>query len=163
MGRVSHGRAGWILIAVGAFFLLQYLLNWGFYWATVLIIIGGVILIHSAIIRNHWGVFPGSLLLLMGLFFLSRETGILEDPMFMLWPMFLIIIGVSFVMVFLFQPREWGMLIPGGILTGIGMLFFLRNYGCISWHAVGSVLRWWPIALIAVGAWMVLGRSRRRE
>ena len=159
MHNTGHRKAGWILIALGIFFVLQYVLDWDFYWATVLMVVGGVLLIYAIVSGTHGGVFPGTLLFLLGLFFLLRETGALDDPMEDQWPLILIILGFSFVITFLFRPQDWGILIPGGILMIIGLLFFLRNYRYISWHTMHDILQWWPLILVAVGAWMLLGRK----
>lgn len=156
MPKTGHKKMGWILIALGIFFVLQYVLDWDFYWATVMIVVGGVLLVYAIVSGTQGGVFPGTLLFLLGLFLLLRETGVLDDPMEDQWPLILIILGFSFVITFLFRPQEWGILIPGGILMVIGLLFFLRNYRYISWHTMHDILRWWPLILVAVGAWMLL-------
>ena len=72
MSKPANRKAGWILIAIGLFFLLQYILEWEFYWAVVLMVLGAVLFVHASITRNHRGVFPGTLLLLLGLFFLLK-------------------------------------------------------------------------------------------
>jgi hypothetical protein len=163
MSKPANRKAGWILIAIGLFFLLHYILEWEFYWVVVLITLGVVLFVHALVTRNHRGVFPGTLLLLLGLFFLLMEIGVLEDTMEDLWPLLLIILGASFVMVFIVQPREWGHLIPGGVIMVIGLLFLLWNYRFISWHAVDNLLQWWPGMLVVIGAWLLLGRGRSHD
>ena len=118
---------------------------------------------HAILTGTHRGVFPGTLLLLLGLFFLFLEIGVLTDSMQDLWPLILIIIGISFVMVFLFRPSEWGTLIPGGILIVIGLLFFTWNYRYISWRTMNNILQWWPVILIIIGAGLLLGRRHGQE
>jgi hypothetical protein len=100
---------------------------------------------------------------LLGILLLLRETDVLDDPMSKLWPLILIFLGISFVMLFLMRPRDWGVLIPGGILIAIGLVFFLRNYRCISWVTLNDIFQWWPIILIAVGAYMLTGRRKRNN
>jgi hypothetical protein len=163
MSKPANRRAGWILIAIGLFFLLQYILDWDFYWAVVLMLLGAALFVHAAATRNHRGVFPGTLLLLLGFFFFLMEVGVLEDTMQDLWPLLLIILGASLVMVFLFQPREWGHLIPGAILIVIGLLFFLWNYRVISWRTMDRIFHWWPVILVLIGIWLLLGRRRLHE
>jgi hypothetical protein len=156
----AHRKIGWILIGIGILFVLRYILDWGFYWAAVLLVIGGVILAYALFSKAHGGVFAGTLLFLLGLFFLLRETDVLMDPMSDLWPIILIIVGVSFTMVFLFRPQEWGMLIPGGILLVIGVVILLWNYRYISRYTMSGIFNWWPLILIAIGAWLLLGRRK---
>jgi len=163
MSSPGNRKAGWILIVIGLFFLLHYLLGWDFYWSAVLILVGGALFVSAILSKTHRGVFPGTLLLLLGLFFLLRETKVLDDTLDDLWPLILIILGISFVMVFLFRPREWGHLIPGGILLVIGLLFFLRNYRYLSRYTLERIFHWWPLILVIIGAWLLLGRRRTHE
>jgi membrane-bound ClpP family serine protease len=156
----NHHKAGWILIAIGVGFLAMYLFDWEFDWSWILMVVGAIILGYAIFSKGHSGVFGGTFLLLLGLLFLLKHSGVLQESMEVLWPLILIILGVSFVMVFLFRPQEWGMLIPGGILLLIGLLFFLRNYHYISRRALFGVLQWWPLLLIIIGIRLILGVKR---
>jgi len=160
MANKGHHKTGWILIAIGVGFLAMYLFDWEFHWSLILMIVGAILLGYAIFTKGHSGVFGGTFLLLMGLLFLLRHTEVLPESMEVHWPLILIILGISFVMVFLFRPQEWGMLIPGGILLLIGLLFFLNNYNYISRRALLGVLQWWPLILIIVGIRLILGAKR---
>jgi hypothetical protein len=160
MANKGHRKVGWILIVLGAFFLCMYLFDWQFHWSVVLMVAGAVVFGYGIFSREHSGIFPGSLILLLGLFFFLRQNEVLQDSMEKLWPLILIILGFSFLLTFLFRPQDWGVLIPGGILLVIGLLFFLRNYRYVSRHTVSGILQWWPLILVIIGIRLALGARR---
>ncbi len=162
MSNSGHKQMGWILVVLGLFFLLQYLLDWEFYWAVVLIVVGGVLFLYALIKRSEAGIFPGTFLFLLGLIFLLHQIDLI-DPLTKTWPLILIIIGISFVMIFLVRPQDWGVLIPGGILTILGLIFLLRNYRYISWGTVGDILQWWPLILIVLGVILLMSKRTAGE
>ncbi len=162
MSNSGHKQMGWILVVLGLFFILQYLLDWEFYWAMVLIVVGGVLFLYALIKRSEGGIFPGTFLFLLGLIFLLNQFDVI-DPLSETWPLILIIIGVSFVMIFLVRPQDWGVLIPGGILIILGLIFLLRNYRYISWGTVGDILQWWPLILIVLGVKLLMSKRTAGE
>ena len=162
MSNSGHKQVGWILVILGLFFILQYLLDWEFYWAVVLIIVGGVLFLYALLKRNEGGIFPGTFLFLLGMIFLLHQIDVI-DPLSETWPLILIIIGVSFVMIFLVRPQDWGVLIPGGILIILGLIFLLRNYRYISWGTVGDILQWWPLILIVLGVKFLIPKRTTDE
>jgi hypothetical protein len=50
--------------------------------------------------------------------------------------------------------------VPTGpvILIGLGMLLLFANFGLFRWNWFG---RFWPLALIGLGAWILFGRTRQ--
>ena len=54
-------------------------------------------------------------------------------------------------------PRHTGLVGPV-ILVGLGVLFLLNNFGVLSWGIWMTLLRLWPILLIAVGLDILVGR-----
>jgi len=46
------------------------------------------------------------------------------------------------------------------ILIGLGVLLLFANFGLFRWDLFG---RLWPIILIALGAWILLGRTRQNS
>jgi hypothetical protein len=47
-------------------------------------------------------------------------------------------------------------LVPAGLIL-LGVIFLLNNLGVLY---IGQILRWWPVLLIAAGAWMFYVRLR---
>lgn len=62
-----------------------------------------------------------------------------------LWPIFVLGPGVCFEFAYFSTRRAPGLLVPGGILTTLGLLFFFENL--TGWIFSGFT---WPVYLIAV-------------
>ena len=43
------------------------------------------------------------------------------------------------------------------LLIGLGIIFLLNNLGLLSWHSWGTLLRLWPVLLIAWGIELIFG------
>jgi hypothetical protein len=77
------------------------------------------------------------------------------------WPMFLILVGVASGVSEISRGRRrptnpWTMTGPV-VLTGIGVLFLLATTGSLGIGIGDLIARWWPVGLLIVGAWFLLG------
>ena len=71
-----------------------------------------------------------------------------------LWPIFLLVLGLSFEVAYFANRKSPGMLVPGGILTTLGLLFLFEE-----------ITRWrfsaytWPIytLAVAIGSFVTFG------
>jgi hypothetical protein len=78
--------------------------------------------------------------------------------------LFLISLGAGFALVaFLallmaLPERHTWALIPGGILIAIGALTSVGEGGRDIFDLIGT---WWPVALVALGIWLLIGSMRR--
>lgn len=54
--------------------------------------------------------------------------------------------------------RRRGGVIGPVILIGLGIIFLLNNLGVLSWSIWGTLIRLWPILLVAAGLDLILGR-----
>jgi hypothetical protein len=61
------------------------------------------------------------------------------------WPIFVLIPGLVFEGSFFISGRNAGLLVPGGILTTIGMLFFFETF--TNWRFAEYT---WPVYILAV-------------
>lgn len=61
------------------------------------------------------------------------------------WPLFVLIPGLCFEFGYFVTGRNPGVLVPGGILTVIGLLFFFETF--TGWQYAGDT---WPIYPLAV-------------
>lgn len=61
------------------------------------------------------------------------------------WPFFIILLGLSFEASYFISRRSPGVLVPGGILTTIGILFLFETF--THWRFAGST---WPVYTLAV-------------
>jgi hypothetical protein len=157
---------GLILIILGlAFLVLQFVERpWGpgFIFALV-----GLIFVVSAPITRNLGLYiPGFILLGLG-------TGLagmtLLPPEEKNWPLILISLGLGFLAIWptLTMPQRqhpWP-LYPGGILAGLGLLFWMAEYGFLglTMESLSSILRWWPLILVVIGATIIYRWYRERE
>jgi len=99
------------------------------------------------------GLFWGGALVLFGILFLLQHLGHLGDyRAISFWPVLLIIAGVLNLL-------SRGKRACGLLLTGIGVLALMGSLHVLSlsWSLV------WPVALIAVGVFVVLGVFRARH
>ncbi len=143
-----HGIA---LVILGALFLIFNLSNLSLrdLWPVIFIALGLYFVVLFAIDRKDYGVLmPASIFLVMGAMFQYCQ---IEGwwMMRVLWPLFLVGPGLGFFLLYYFGKRESGLLIPGYILTGLGVLFILIESE--GWYL-------WPILLIVAGAIMLLRR-----
>ena len=161
----SQGRFfGYALVIIGLLFLLKSFDIWHFHWSQILIIVGIFFYAGAFTGSDRGPIFPGTIILLIGLFFLLREYDVLDDPMYYMWPVFLVITGTAFIMLYIFRPSDWGLLIPGTILLVLGILFLAYEYDVFCWNPGRFVRDFWPLILIVVGAKMLIdSRSRYRK
>lgn len=61
------------------------------------------------------------------------------------WPIFVLILGLSFEFSYFFKKRAPGILVPGGILTTLGILFFFETF--TDWNFSAYI---WPIYPLSV-------------
>jgi hypothetical protein len=122
---------GFILIALGILLLLPKFTDISMHHLWPLVVLGGGILFFVGffINRSDYGLLmPGTILTVTGLVFLYctfEGWYIMRD----LWPFFLVAPGLGFALMYLFGKKEQGLLIPGGILLGLGALFLVGRTG----------------------------------
>lgn len=89
----------------------------------VLVIIGGVLLASRVLFRSSF-------------FTLGPDD---------FWPMIILILGIGFELAFFISMKAPGLLVPGGILTTYGILFFFEVM--TKWRFAAYT---WPVYLIGV-------------
>jgi len=106
--------------------------------------------------ENKARLTPGIILIVLGIIFFLINLDILS--MRTLWPGFVLIIGLGFLCSYFASRRNYGLLMPGSILTIIGLLFFYCAF--CGWDAMAYL---WPIFLIApaVGLFLMYVFGRR--
>lgn len=152
---------GVVLVTIGVFLLLRAFEVIEFHWSLYLIIVGAIFFIAAIRSSEKGGVFPGTILLLTGLLFYLRYNYIIDDSFAYLWPVFPIIVGIAFFVLFVFRPNEWGLIIPGSVLLAVGFVFVAYNYDMWDINPFWILYRYWPVILIAIGIKMVIdGRKK---
>ncbi len=157
---------GLILVVLGGLLLANNLgwlqINWfsliseiGVLWPWVLIVAGAAFWIGWIGNRQQYGLLlPGTVLLTYGLlFWYCQSYGWHEMGYRRLWAFFMIGPGLGFLAMYLLGPKERGYLVPGTILTGLGLLFVTGPY---HWRTL------WPVILILIGLRLLFKNRRSR-
>ena len=101
---------------------------------------------------------PGIILIVLGVLFLIANLSNVHLDAF--WPVFVLGPGVAFIVLFFRDRKEYGLLMPGTILTVIGLLFFACTF--TGWDQMQHL---WPLFIMAPGVGFVMmylfGRHER--
>lgn len=123
------------------------------------VLLGGLALLYLAWVkgRSRRYVVPGMLLGLSGLFFLLIETVLGWESLPRVWPVFMLIAGISLVPYgFRLKPRSRvAILIPALFIVGLGLLLFPLALTGVRGSLAPFVLAWWPLVLVVVGLVLV--------
>ncbi len=152
--KARHRGPGIILIILGILLLVG---NLGYFslfefWPLLIVLAGVLFFIQWISDRENYGLLlPATIMIITGLLFLYCELYgwyHMKD----LWPIFIMAPGAGFIFMYLLGDQEAGLLIPGGILLTVGIVFLSAN----EW-----VWRWWPAVLIVVGVLILLRPPRQ--
>lgn len=108
--------------------------------------------------NNFWGFF---FVVIGVLLLISKVFNIQLFGMNRLWPLLVIILGLCFNLMYFSGKAGPGILVPGGILTTIGILFLFETM--TNWHFSGYT---WPIYpfSVAIGlSELYIFGGRKRE
>ncbi len=73
----------------------------------------------------------------------------------------MICFGIAFFILYAFKPNDWGVLIPGSILTFLGLIMVLDDLN-ISWFTIDKIKSLWPLILIIIGAGIILSSLKKK-
>jgi hypothetical protein len=152
---------GIFLIVVGVWFLLvrfEIIENYRYrIYSVTIIILALFLLIEAFRNSNSSALFWGVTILVIGGFFSMRNFGIIPHYYFnRFWPILLIGVGSGFFSLFIFDPRDWGVLIPAFILIFFGIGLSIRSFSNLSWNWDFIIEKYWPIPLILIGMGILL-------
>ena len=156
---------GILLLVVGIALLLEKLDIVEFGWSRILwgavTLFGAAIVIRAFLYNARGKIFWGTMLFLYGLLFLLRSLRLVENHWELFMPASMTILGFAFLMLFVFDPKDWHLLIPSVILLGFGGAFMLTEVGYFHrWEIWDTFGRWWPLILILVGFSLIFRRRR---
>jgi hypothetical protein len=121
---------------------------------------GGAMILRSFTLNIRQSLFFGSVCFYSALVLLMGKSGLIEQSPFMYVPAFLIVFGLSFLMLYVFNIRDFHLLVPSLIFIGLGITFMLTEIG--YWY-VGDVKEavsmYWPVALIVFGGLLLVRRK----
>jgi hypothetical protein len=172
---MTRGRAqfrgilwGGILLAAGTWFLLQRLgielpNFFSALWPLFPFMFGAAFLVtfFAGEGRDCGLVWPGTFGILLGSFFFLFSFGVFEwEQMSELWPVFPLIVGLSFLATWIVgRGKDTGLLVPALIMLSVGTLGLGFELGVIDARTVGLL---WPLALVLLGGLLIF-RSLRRS
>ncbi|RJP78629.1 MAG: hypothetical protein C4524_06350 [Candidatus Zixiibacteriota bacterium] len=150
--------AGLFLLLAGALMLLDRRYP-DFLTPGTLILALGVALSYRGLARDRSTLFPGVFLVLAGLAWMLHRVGIIEVSGWQFWPLLVVILGISFVVLSAIDPDRRGTLAAGAILiaTGLTFLYFRRFWDEIVFWG----LRLWPLLLVGLGLYLIIKTVRR--
>lgn len=153
----QNAFAAYLLIGVGAFFLLKQLkvpILTDFYsWQTLLIIVGLALLIHSYTSKHYQNLFTGTIILGLGIHFhgVSHYAFWIDH-----WAVYPLIIGIAFIVRFIHTKHG---LFPGLLLITIAiiMIFSIQLPIWFNWIyiVIDFIEKFWPILLIVLGIYLL--------
>jgi hypothetical protein len=108
---------------------------------------------HQKRTKNLFGPF---ILITIGIAFLFNNLGLLGTGLWgtlvQLWPLLLIALGLNALI------RHYNIVDPV-ITISIGLILLSTTFGVLTWTSWMTVLRLWPVLLIAVGLEIFIGRK----
>jgi hypothetical protein len=148
-GRLIWGVA---LIAMGAFFLAQQLGLFGAvqlpFWAFAFGLLGLIFLAtFIADRRQWWALIPGCILPGVALLLVNDQNEFI--PAQQAGALFLLSIGLPFLLIYLADRRLWWALIPGGVLTVIALITFMTGRE-LSGQAIAAIMLFGLAAVFAL-------------
>ena len=154
---------GVFLILLGAGFILNKLhvfhYSWGIILWVCLSVVGVVTVVQAFITRRRGVVFWGSLLFFVSVTMIAHRFVLID---FVPWNMpatFALALGLSFLMLFFFDPRRFGVLIPVLFFGGYGVLYYLWWWDVIDWFEMRHyVYTYWPVFVILWGLSLIFRR-----
>jgi hypothetical protein len=165
--RLGTAWAGLGLIGLGLAFLLAQWVGWDKVWP-IFPMLGGLAFFASYVLsglRDAGLAFVGTAAVLIGLFFFGFTLGFWEwEHMRQLWPVFPLIGGIAFAVLFLAEgrTRDVGVLGVGCAAIIVGAVGLAISFGLVG----GEIVKYWPLLIILIG---VIGlasallRGLRRE
>lgn len=159
---------GGILLVAGTWFLLQRLdfelpNFFSALWPIFPFMFGAAFLVtfFTAECKDPGLVWPGTFGVLIGSFFFLFSFGMLDwEQMSELWPVFPLIVGLSFTATWVGGGfRETGLLVPATITLAVGVCGLGFELGFID---AGTIDFLWPLALVLLGVLMIV-RSLRQS
>lgn len=105
------------------------------------------------------GIFWGVILIVAGVFLLiDNLTNWRILSMERFWPIFILIPGLAFEIAYFSKKDNPGLLVPGGILTVIGLSFFFETF--TNWQFAAYTWPIYPLA-VAIGLFQLYLFSKR--
>ena len=166
MKRIS--LLGIFLIIFGSFLLLTklniILWNWNTIFWLSLCVTSFVGIVQAFVIRNKKVVFWWSLLFFTSLIIVTNRLSLLEFEFYNFLATVSLVLGFSFLTLFLYEPKRITSLLLFITLGSYGIFYYLWWWDIISWFDFRYYARtYWPVLLIILGLILILQQKRRKS
>ena len=143
------------LVALGTLWLLWNVraVNWAWIERYGFIIFG-VFLLAKTVILKKYHLFWGGTLLLIGCFHIYLDQAG-DFKMRELWPMYLLIAGMMFMVNFIIDLKRWFSLVAGMFLLVFGGAYISRTYFMMPYEIIMWIKLYWPLTFVAAGLILV--------
>lgn len=154
---------GSLLILIGSILLLDRLDLFYFRWDRVVWLLaaffGGFFVVDGFMRKRRGRVFWGGFLFSVSVFYTLLHWGIIDRYDFYNLPAFLISMGLAFVMLYAYEPREVMLFVPAILFLGTGTAMILWWWEVVDWWDIRYAVRtYWPLLLVVWGAAIILKR-----
>jgi hypothetical protein len=159
-------RFSWLgvgLIAIGTAMILDRLdvISWSWHivlWA-LLAFFGAFKVVSGFQQKRRGRVFWGTMLFLFGLYGVLRELDLFGVPSYLCLPLLMLMVGMSFLVMYISSPKDWHLIVPALSFLGIGGVLLLTEVGVLyRWDVLPLIKSYWPVALILFGLSLLLSR-----
>ena len=162
----SNSLVGVLFILFGVVLILNKMNIVRFTWTElypVLLLTASVFSFISVSKGNKSAAFWGTICGILGIVFFLRNYDFIDYFWYLdAWPLILFAFGLGFINLYLFNPADWGVLIPGGVLTFLGAVFLLESLG-MDVDVFDIVFDFWPLILIIIGGGLILKAVSRKS
>jgi len=154
---------GILLITLGVVLLLDrldlLLVRWnGLAWV-VGVCFGGFFAVDGFLRKRRGRIYWGSVLFFFSLYWALTRWDVIYHHGFYVTPVILLSFGLSFFALFASDPKEYGLLIPGVILSGVATIMILWWWEYLEWYEVRYAVRtYWPLVFVIWGVALLLKR-----
>jgi uncharacterized membrane protein HdeD (DUF308 family) len=121
----------------------------------------GLLVAALAFVTRRRGIiFLGSLMFFCSIAGILHKLYIVDSPPWDWFVIFSLILGCSFLVLFLSDPRRIGTLIPVILFGAYGVCYYLWWFDKIEWYDIQYYIRtYWPALLVLWGLSIVLRRK----
>jgi hypothetical protein len=159
---------GLVLAGVGIWLLSRNLTFHSLFWLkaypVLLLSFAAALFWEYQRTRHHSSLFWGSVVLVIGLFCCIRNYRLMPYVFFdETWPVFLLALGIGFLVRFLVQPRDWGVLFPAGFFLFIGAESVVHSMEGEWAERMEQGMRYWPAALILLGIGLIASGMQKEK
>ena len=154
---------GLVLVIVGILMLVvlspKVSIHKSFFGPVFMLVLGGLIVYFTFVnTQKHWMLFCGVFICLCAVLFLILESQISPWVFEDLWPVIVIIGGISLFASGLYRAKrmQLSFFVPSVVLLVLGILFLLFSMNVITVSFFAAVSRWWPLMFVFAGIMLVV-------